>query len=230
MGDDRDGHAGRDDGVHDEGLSEHNDDADGGAADELAADGRAPRGSVPRPGTVAGGRPLPRPRRRRRDRDNGARRRLGRQVLVGRGHAGHDTVRVLLRLHRHPHTRRLAGTELRRQVHRGLRHTVHVHADPADARRGAHGTHAPDRLAFRRRTGRSNVVVGRFSARYSNRIARASSYYMTTVLGNVDNKKKKKPQRYRCSFPPRPSERLNCNVNIFHSRYFGRGTPIPVGY
>lgn len=151
MGDGRDGHVGRDDGVRDAGLSGHNPHADGPAR----CGGRPTEGGrAPRLLSDAEIEPQQYERGCQPDRDG----RVPGPFRLGREDAGPSAVFVLLRLHNHALARRRPVPEVRRQAHHGLRHTVHglVHAD--DAVRGVHGIHATDHLAVRRRTRRGTAA------------------------------------------------------------------------
>lgn len=144
MDNDCDGYVGRVDGVYDAWLSEHNNDSDGdacGIEHQKSTFGYLSytRGSEDE----------------QRDYVRGFR--LQRSVRVGRRDSGYDNVRVLLRVHYHPHSGWLAGTKFWRQIHHGLCVIIHIHTNAADAHRCTYGINASDGIAFHRRIRRSNL-------------------------------------------------------------------------
>lgn len=150
MGDGRDGHVGRDYGVRDACVPELDAHANGLAGHDggqrSADGGRAARvlsGAEERAQTLCGEQYRVVQRRR--------------PVRLGREDAGTGAVRVLLRVHTDALARRRPVPEVRRQAHHGPGHTVHGAVHAAHAVRRVHGPHAPDRLAVRRGTRRSET-------------------------------------------------------------------------
>lgn len=154
MGVDYNEHAGRDNGVCNASLSEHSHDADGVADDcecgrTKSRAGNLSRGSAAEPAGSDQRDPW------RRVAVIG-RRRWWLSVQLGRRDPRDGVVCVLLRLHRHAHTRRRVGAKDRRKAHHGLRDILHVYVDDTDARDSALWTDSPDGFAFHRRPRRSN--------------------------------------------------------------------------
>lgn len=178
MGDGRDGHVGRDDGVRDASVSEHNAHANGHAR------GRGRQFEYGRAARLLSG-----PGRACFYEQNGGQvgGRLQRSVRLGREDAGHGVVGVLLRVHIDAPARRRSVPEVRRQAHHGPGHIVHGPVHAVNAVRRVHGLHAADHLAVRRRTRRGEKDAT--TSRYRN-------YKNLLVCKKQQQKKKKNANQF----------------------------------